>query len=146
MMATTATAMPWPLLAVQAPPLSTRPMDTKQLKEFCARLPGASAQLHGAPANILIYNVGGKRFAHFKTSQPEQWRFSIKVSPDRFLELTDIPGIKPARWLARFHWVTIVDVRSVPTDYLRELVEWSYRKALDSLSKARRAELLSSSL
>ena len=120
-------------------------MDTKQLKAFCARLPGASAQLHDAPANILVYNVGGKRFAHFKTSQPEQWRFSIKVSSERFLELTDIPGIKPARWLARFHWVTIVDVRSVPADYLRELVEWSYRKALGSLSKARRAELLSSS-
>jgi len=121
-------------------------MDTKQLKEFCARLPGASAQLHGAPANILVYGVGGKRFAHFKTSQPEQWRFSIKVSSERFLELTDIPGVKPARWLARFHWVTIVDVRSVPADYLRELVEWSYHKALGSLSKARRAALLSSSL
>lgn len=119
-------------------------MDTKQLKEFCARLPGAAAQLHGAPANILVYGVDGKRFAHFKTSQPEQWRFSIKVSPERFLELTDIPGIKPARWLARFHWVTIVDVRSVPADYLRELVDWSYHKALGSLSKARRAELLSS--
>jgi len=120
-------------------------MDTKQLKEFCALLPGASTQLHDAPANILVYNVGGKRFAHFKTSQPEQWRFSIKVSSDRFLELTDIPGIKPARWLARFHWITIVDVRSMPTEYLRELVEWSYRNALGSLSKARRAELLSSS-
>ncbi|SDQ86129.1 Predicted DNA-binding protein, MmcQ/YjbR family [Pseudoxanthomonas sp. CF125] len=120
-------------------------MDTKQLKEFCAQLPGAASQLHDAPANILVYSVGGKRFAHFKTSQPEQWRFSIKVSPDRFLELTDVPGIKPARWLARFRWITIVDVASVPDDYLCELVQWSYRKALDSLSKARRAAILSSS-
>jgi predicted DNA-binding protein (MmcQ/YjbR family) len=119
-------------------------MDAKQLEQFCASLPGAAAQLHSEPANILVYNVGGKRFAHFKTSQPEQWRFSIKVSPDRFLELTEVPGIKPARWLARFRWITIVDVRSMPDDYLRELVEWSYRKALDSLSKKRRAALLSS--
>lgn len=119
-------------------------MDTEQLKEFCASLPGATAQLHGEPANILVYSLDGKRFAHFKTSHPEQWRFSIKVSPERFLELTDVPGIKPARWLARFRWITIVDVRSVPDDHLRELVQWSYRKALDSLSKARRAALLSS--
>ena len=118
-------------------------MDTKRLKEFCVRLPGAVAQLHGEPANILVYSVDGKRFAHFKTSQPERWRFSIKVSPERFLELTDVSGIKPARWLARFHWVTIVEVGSVPDDYLRELVQWSYRKALDSLSKKRRAALLS---
>lgn len=118
-------------------------MDTKQLKEFCARLPGAAAQLHDAPANILVYSVGGKRFAHFKTSQPEQWRFSIRVPAERFLELTDVPGIKPARWLARFRWITIVDVRSMPDDHLRELVRWSYRKALDSLSKKRRDSLLS---
>lgn len=117
-------------------------MDTNQLKEFCARLPGAAAQLHGAPANILVYSVDGKRFSHFKTSQPEQWRFSIKVSAERLLELTDVPGIKPARWLARFRWITIVDVGSVPDDYLRELVQWSYHKALDSLSKKRRAALL----
>jgi predicted DNA-binding protein (MmcQ/YjbR family) len=128
----------------QSPPLAGPQMDTKELKEFCARLPGAAAHLHDAPANVLVYSVEGKRFAHFKTSQPELWRFSIKVSPERFLELTDIPGIKPARWLARFHWVTLVDVRSVPEEYLHELVQWSYRKALDSLSKARRTALLSS--
>jgi len=131
-------------------PLSPRSVSPRQAYGYQAtqgsraRLPGASTQLHGAPANILVYGAGGKRFAHFKTSQPEQWRFSIKVSPERFLELTDIPGIKPARWLARFRWVTIVDVRGVPDDYLRELVQWSHRKALDSLSKARRAALLSS--
>lgn len=117
-------------------------MNTEQLKDFCHRLPGAEATLHEPPANILVYAVGGKRFAHFKTSQPERWRFSIKVTPERFVELTDVPGIKPARWLGRYRWITIVDVASVPTAYLSELVRWSYDHALASLSKARRAEAL----
>ena len=46
------------------------------------------------------------------------------------LLLDDVPGIKPARYLARFHWVTIVDVSAVPADYLMELVEWSYTAAV----------------
>jgi predicted DNA-binding protein (MmcQ/YjbR family) len=117
-------------------------MNTEQLKNFCSRLPGAEAILHGAPANILMYAIGGKRFAHFKTSQPEQWRFSIKVTPERFVELTDVPGIKPARWLGRYRWITIVDVSNVPNAYLSELVRWSYEHALGSLSKARRAAAL----
>jgi len=117
-------------------------MNTEQLKDFCRRLPGAEATLHGPPANILVYAVGGKRFAHFKTSQPEQWRFSIKVTPERFVELTDVPGIKPARWLGRYRWITIVEVASVPAAYLSELVRWSHEHALASLSKARRAEAL----
>jgi predicted DNA-binding protein (MmcQ/YjbR family) len=64
------------------------------------------------------------------------------MSANRFVELTDVPGIKPARYRGRYHWVTIVDVRSVPAGYLGELVEWSYRKALGSLSKVRRKQVI----
>jgi predicted DNA-binding protein (MmcQ/YjbR family) len=116
--------------------------DAESLKTLCAALPGACSRLYGAPQNILVYAVEDKQFAYFKTSEPERWRFSFRTSPDRFLELTDIPGIKPARYMGRFHWVTVVDPASLPPDYLRELVEWSYQRALAALSKARRARLL----
>jgi predicted DNA-binding protein (MmcQ/YjbR family) len=88
-----------------------------------------------------VYSVGDKKFAYFKTSEPEQWRFSFRVSPDRFLELTDVPGIKPARYMGRFHWVTVVNPAILPADYLSELIDWSYRKALGSLGKVRRAQI-----
>jgi predicted DNA-binding protein (MmcQ/YjbR family) len=105
-------------------------MDVIAVKEHCGRYPGASAKLFGPPSNVLVYYAGGKKFAYFKTSDPEKWRFSIRTTPERFLELTDMPGIKPARYLARFHWVTIVDVSAVPTDYLAELIAWSYTRAI----------------
>ncbi len=97
--------------------------------------------MHGAPSNVLTYSVGEKNFAYFKTSEPEKWRFSIRVSPDRFLELTGIPGVKPAKYMARFHWVTIVSVRHFPPDYLAELVGCSYRTALSSLTKAKQRSI-----
>ena len=76
------------------------------------------------------------------TAKPtERWRFSVRVSPDRFLELTDRPGMKPARYRGRYHWVTIVNVRTVPDGYLGELVQWSYRKALGALSRKRQHEI-----
>jgi predicted DNA-binding protein (MmcQ/YjbR family) len=105
-------------------------MDVVALKEHCARFPGSSSQLFGPPSNVLVYYVGDKKFAYFKTSDPEKWRFSIRTTPERFLELTDVPGIKPARYMARFHWITIVDVSTVPKDYLVELIAWSYAKAI----------------
>lgn len=121
-------------------------MDTAGVKKFCAALAGAEVHLHDAPANILVYSIGDKSFAYFKTSEPERWRFSFKVTPDRFLELTDIPGIKPARWRGRHQWVTVVDVRTLPDAYLRELVEWSYRHALGKLSRVRQRALTGISL
>ena len=116
-------------------------MNHTQLKKFCGDLPAVTSHLALPPSNILVYSVGEKNFAWFKTSDPEKWRFSFRVSPERFIELTDMPGIKPARYMARFHWITIVDVRTMPEEYLKELVRWAYEKALSGLSVKRRNAL-----
>lgn len=116
-------------------------MHVAAVKEHCSGYPGSSARLSGPPTNVLTYSVGGKQFAYFKTSEPEQWRFSIRTTSERFLELTNVPGIKPARFMARFRWVTIVDVDTVPSDYLQELIAWSYARALGGLSKRRQSTI-----
>ena len=116
-------------------------MKIAALKELCAALPGAQAVLYGPPSNILVYEVSGKKFAYFKTSTPEQWRFSLRASAERFIELTDMPGVKPARYMGRFHWGTIVDVARFPADYLAELVHDSYTRAVASLTRAQRAAM-----
>ncbi len=116
-------------------------MEINELKRRCQDFDGAEATLHEHPSNILVYAVGGKKFAYFKTSDPEKWRFSIRVAPARFLELTDLPGIKPARYMGRFHWITLVRPGVVPAEYLEELLTWSYERALSSLSKAGRAAI-----
>lgn len=114
-------------------------MDVDAVKEHCSRYPGASSKLYGPPSNVLVYYSGGRKFAYFKTSDPEKWRFSIRTTPDRFLELTDVPSIKPARYMARYHWVTIVNVSAVPEDYLQELIAWSYAKAISRSTKKSRS-------
>ena len=113
-------------------------MNVSQLKQFCLRQPGAVEQRLPHPYNILVYTVGKRTFAYFKTSDPERWRFSVKVAPARFVELTDIPGVKPARWRGRYHWVTIVTVADFPAEYLRELVCGSHALAVEKLPKKRR--------
>ena len=113
-------------------------MNVRELKSFCHDFPGAVCTRYGEPYNFMVYAVGGKKFAYFKTSTPERWRFSVRVAPNRFIELTDIRGVKPARYRGRYHWITIVSVRSFPALYLAELVQWSYDKAHASLSRKRR--------
>lgn len=116
-------------------------MNVDSVKQFCLSFPGVEAKASGHPSNILVYKVAGKNFAYFKTSEPEQWRFSFRCTPERFLELTDQPGIKPARYMHRFHWVTVVNVATVDPNYLKELIGWSYEKALSGLSKKVQAEI-----
>ena len=121
-------------------------MNVKQLQKFCRDLPGTNERLLPDPYNILVSSLDKINFAYFKTSEPERWRFSIKVTPSRFVELTDIPDVKPARYRGRYHWVAIVDVADFPAGYLRELVVWSHRYALEGLSQLRRRALVGESL
>lgn len=110
-------------------------MDIEAVKHFCRSFPSCEEKETPPPYSILTYSVAGKKFAYFKTSTPEQWRFSFRTSPERFLELTDQPGVKPARYMQRFHWVSIVNVAAFDPDYLQELVHWSYQKAFSALPK-----------
>ncbi len=121
-------------------------MNVKQITQLCLSYPGATDKLSGHPANIFTFKVGDKKFAYFKTSSPEKWRFSIRVSPSSFLELTDQEGVKPARFMGRFHWITIVNVDTFNDEYLKELIQYSYQKAISSLSKKRQALILSQHL
>ena len=109
--------------------MAGRALTVAALKRYCAALPRATATEHGPPDNWLVYAVDGRKFAYFKTSDPERWRFSVRVTPDRFVELTEVPGVKPARWRGRWGWITIVDVGGFPGDYLATLVEASYERA-----------------
>lgn len=113
-------------------------MNLTQLKKYCRQFHAADERLLPPPYNILVYSVGEQNFAYFKTSEPERWRFSVKVTPSQFVELTGVPGCKPARYRGRYHWITIVDVAHFPDDYLRELVTGSYRFALMKLPQSKR--------
>ncbi|WP_460803852.1 MmcQ/YjbR family DNA-binding protein [Microbulbifer agarilyticus] len=116
-------------------------MDVAQAKQFCRSFPRVNEVESGHPANVLSYKVRDKLFAYFKTSEPERWRFSFRVTPERFLELTDQPGIKPARYMHRYHWVTVVDVSHFDDEYLKALVAWSFNKAVSRLPKKVQAEI-----
>lgn len=120
-------------------------MTLKELRQYCRDFSAADETLFPEPKNILWYSIAGKQFAYFKTSDPEKWRFSIRVMPERFLELTDIPGVKPARYWHRFHWITIVNIEEFNDDYLKELADWSYHRALTSLTKKKQREILGQS-
>jgi predicted DNA-binding protein (MmcQ/YjbR family) len=116
-------------------------MNVNEVKAFCRSFYAVDEINKTKPMNYLSYSLHGKKFAYFKTSEPEKWRFSFRVAPERFLELTDQDVIQPARYMARFHWVTVIKVESMDEDYLMELVLWSYDKALSSLPKKIQTEV-----
>lgn len=109
-------------------------MIKSRLETVCRALPGATEEILWD--NDLVFKVGGKMFFAADANDDPTACFSFKVADHRFLELTDLPGVRPAPYLARAKWVQI-DPRACKLEYddLEQLVENSYRLVFARLSQ-----------
>ena len=92
-------------------------------------LPGVTEDVKWG--NDLCFSVGRKMFA--VTGIDGDGGVSVKTTPEKFVELTERPGIRPAHYVARYHWVTIDDPSAVTGDDLLQLIRESYKLVFDKL-------------
>jgi predicted DNA-binding protein (MmcQ/YjbR family) len=120
-------------------PTSKHGLDMQGLRALCGRWPGVSEDIKwGAD---LVFSVAGKMFVITPSDGSEGGRLSFKAAEDRFLELTDRPGIVPAAYLARARWVSVTEPHRFSTETLQDLVRESYLAVRGKLSKKMQAEL-----
>ncbi len=114
-------------------------MSFKALADFATDLPGATLDVKWEAD--WVASVGGKMFL-VGGPHPGPWKgCSFKVDDHRFLELTGVPGFKPAPYLARHHWVSLTDPRALPLSDLLALVARSHALVAAKLPKRLRLSL-----
>ncbi|MDR3387098.1 MAG: MmcQ/YjbR family DNA-binding protein [Rudaea sp.] len=114
-------------------------MKADELKTFCAAWPGVASSIKWE--DDLVFTVASKMFAVLCLQGPDRDRLSFKVDPERFLELTDQPGIVPAHYMARAFWITIAEPERFPRTQIEEFVRHSYDLVRAKLSKKLQAKL-----
>lgn len=111
-------------------------MTTRQLEALCRGWPGVTVDIKwGAD---LVFSVAGKMFV---ITPVEGGRLTFKVEEERFLELTDQPGIIPSPYLARSHWVGVIEPWRFATEELAALIRASYGLVRARLTKKMQAAL-----
>ena len=106
-------------------------MDIATLRAFCLSFPGAKEDVKWG--NDLTFMVGEKVFCFTGFKNPPG--VSIKVPEEEFAELTATPGITPAPYLARYKWVAIENVNTIPRKELERLLRQSYELVKAKLPK-----------
>lgn len=107
-------------------------MDFEAAKELCRTFPGCTEDVKwGAD---IVFSVGTRMFAVTASEAPAT-SMSFKVDDDRFLELTDRPGIVPAPYLARAKWVAVERVDALSDDEAAQLLRRSYQLVFARLTK-----------
>jgi len=105
-------------------------MNIEDLRAYCLALPHATEDVQWG--NDLLFRIGNKIFAATGLdSTPLQ--VSLKCTPEKFSELVEIDGIVPARYTARYHWVTVERTDALSRRELEDLLRQSYEMVLAKL-------------
>ena len=110
------------------------------IRQQCLSFPGATENVQWG--NDLVFKVEGKMFA-VTSLEPSRHTVSFKCSPEDFAELTERPGIIPAPYLARAHWIALEREDALSRIELKGLLRAGYDLVAAKLPKKARARLVS---
>ncbi|WEN16725.1 MmcQ/YjbR family DNA-binding protein [Rhodanobacter sp. AS-Z3] len=123
-------------MSKNTPPMG---MSVTQLEGLCGLWPGVVRDIKWG--DKLVFSVGGKMFVMMHLDGRADGRLAFKVADDRFLELTDLPGMIPAPYLARAHWIAVTEPWRFTTAELYALLRDAYATIRTKLSRKLQAEL-----
>ncbi|XLZ68641.1 MmcQ/YjbR family DNA-binding protein [Massilia sp. SR12] len=113
-------------------------MNLNKAKDLCRSLPGVTEDIKWG--DNLVFSVGMKMFAVMDDNDKAK-AIALKVDDDRFLELTDRPGIIPAPYLARMKWVLVEDLARLPEAEAKAMVKRSHELIFAKLTKKLQREI-----
>jgi len=117
-------------------------MRTEWVRWYCMSLPHVTEQVQWE--NTLVFKIGGRMFALAALEPSGQSMsdcLSLKCSAEVFMELVERPGIVPAPYLARAHWVALESLDAVPLPELERMLREAYELVFAKLPKMAQAEL-----
>lgn len=113
-------------------------MDIEKLRAFCLNLPGAQEDIKwGAD---LCFMIAGKMFCATSIDPPH--KVSLKVTDEQFGDLTVLPGIEPAPYLARYNWVQLQTWDVLADQEWERMIEQSYQLVVAKLPKSKLKNLI----
>jgi predicted DNA-binding protein (MmcQ/YjbR family) len=114
-------------------------MDIDWIREYCLALPHTTEKVQWG--NDLVFKVGGKMYAVVALEPGDQW-LGFKCTPEDFVALIERPGIIPAPYLARAHWVSLETSDALPRTEVERLLKQAYSVIFAKLPKKAQAGLL----
>lgn len=114
-------------------------MNSDSIRKYCLSFPQATENLQWE--DELCFKVGGKIFVMLGLDSVPQ-RMCFKCTAERFAELCELDGIRPAPYVGRYKWVMLDRLDVLHDEELEDLIRQSYEmvtaKAKHAGGRARR--------
>ena len=80
-------------------------MDVESIRRYCLSFPHTKEKLQWG--ETLCFKAEEKIFSLLNLDVSSQTRLAFKSTPEKFAELIEIVGIRPAPYVGRYHWVAL---------------------------------------
>jgi len=115
-------------------------MNAEWVRKHCLSLPHTTEQILWG--DDLVFKIGGKMYAVVVLGESShKVVMSFKCTPEVFAELVERPGIIPAPYSARSHWVALESEDALPRTEVKSLISRSYELVIAKMPKKKQAEL-----
>lgn len=115
-------------------------MKLADVEKFLLTLPAATLSIQWG--NDRVFKVGGKMFAAMGPLDAKPpGGLSFKASDESFRILTELPGIKPAPYLARAQWVWLDKPTRLTGNELKAYLTRAHALVAAGLTKKLKAEI-----
>ena len=110
------------------------------VRAFCLSLPHATEDVQWEID--LLFRIAGKMFcvANLEPAM-NKTKIAFKCTPEKFAELVEIEGVIPAPYMARNHWVAMIEMDALRQPEIKDLIQASYQLVLEKLPRKKQAEL-----
>lgn len=89
----------------------------------------------------LAFQVAGKTFAVVHLEPGAGNFLTVKATPQEYADLIELPGVVPAPYAARNHWVGVETEDVLPAVEMKRLIGRSYAIIVATLPKKTQAKL-----
>ena len=116
-------------------------MTLDEYNAFCAALPATTHVVQWGGQDV--WKVGGKLFAVASHPEGKDFQVTFKVGDIAFDVLPDMPGLRPAPYLASrgMKWLQWMSDETLSEEELKAHIEMSYRIVGSGLTKKLQREL-----
>lgn len=115
-------------------------MHVEELREYCLSKKHVTESFP-FDQQTLVFKVAGKMFALIGLDQKPS-KVNLKCDPEKAIELRDeYSDIIAGYHMSKKHWNTVTIEGSLPTNFIKQLIDHSYNLVVASLTKKLQKEL-----
>jgi predicted DNA-binding protein (MmcQ/YjbR family) len=110
-------------------------MKIESIRAHCLSMPHSTEDIKPEWGDSILFRIGGKIFASMSLTEVPL-NMNVKCTPERFAELLEVDGVRPADYVGRYQWINFRTDGVFRDSEIKDLIRESYENVRSKLPRS----------